>query len=141
MSRLVPDRQREHSTQQRKQALRPLVLVEVDQYLGIARGPQGVPTRIQPMPEGLEVVDFAVEDDPDRAILVGKRLMASLDVDDGEPPKSERCMLVAVDPLIIGPAMNQSLDHLVERAVAEPSAAVRPGRATDPAHGIRPECW
>ena len=44
------------------------------------------------------VVDLAVEDDRDRAVLVVDRLVAGLEVDHPQPLDPERHVAVAVDP-------------------------------------------
>ena len=61
----VPDGDGEHAVQMRE-ALRPFVLVEVDDGLGVAVGAELVARAFQPLPQVPVVVDFAVEDDPDR---------------------------------------------------------------------------
>ena len=61
----------------------------------------------------LDVIeDFAVERDPDRAVLIGHRLPAARDVDDAQTGVSERRPRLAVDPIRIGPAMPQYRDHV-----------------------------
>ncbi len=48
-----------------------------------------VAARLQPRPQRGVVVDLAVEDDPDRAVLVRHRLVAARHVDDGQPAVGE----------------------------------------------------
>ncbi len=45
------------------------------------------------------VVDFAVEDCPDRPVLVAHRLVAGMQVDDGEAPVAEPAEIVGGAPL------------------------------------------
>ena len=55
-----------------------------------------MPARLEPVPQGGEVVDLAVEDGPDGAVLVGQRLMPAGQVDDREPAEPERGVGVAI---------------------------------------------
>ena len=62
-----------------------LFLVEVEDGLGIASRSIAVPARLQAGSKVGVVVDLAVEDDPDVAVLVAHRLFAAGHVDDGQP--------------------------------------------------------
>ena len=83
-SRLIPERDRPLPVEAPEGALAPL-LEGVDDDFGVAAGSE-------PMAEPLELVtqldvveDLAVEDDPQRAVLVRERLLAAGEVDDREP--------------------------------------------------------
>ena len=130
----VPDGQGEHAAEQGEHA-RALVLVEVDEHLGVAVGAEGMSARLEAVAEGGEVVDLAVEDGPDGAVLIGQRLVAAGKVDDGEPTEPERGVCVAVGALIVGPAVHDPVSHRRQGVVVRPAARVSPGRADDPAHG------
>ena len=67
---------------------RSFAFVEVDQYLGIAVGLETMPRRFEPVFQFAKIVDFTVEDDPNRAVFVGKRLFAAGNVDDRKPSMS-----------------------------------------------------
>lgn len=86
----VEHRQGEHSAEPIEELLAPL-LVSVDERLGVAVvGFEPVATGGERLAEALVVVDFAVEDDPDRAVLVGHRLVCLLgQIDDGQPAMPE----------------------------------------------------
>src|SRR2546425_2996161 len=58
----VPDREREHATQP-LHALRAVLLVEMQDRLGVALSGERMSPRDQHAPELAEVVDLAVEDD------------------------------------------------------------------------------
>ena len=93
----VPDREGEHPVQA-LDARGALLLVEVDDRLGVGRGPEAVPARLEPGAQLAVVVDLAVVGDPDRPVLVGHRLMAGgREVDDREPPMAERDALLRTD--------------------------------------------
>ena len=80
----VPKGQGEHAVQMRDE-LRPFLLVEVDDGLGIAMGAKLVAGAFEPAAEVAEVVDFTVENDPDRAVFVREGLLPTCHVDNGKP--------------------------------------------------------
>jgi hypothetical protein len=47
------------------------------------------PACLELAPQVAVVVDLAVEDDPDGAILVADRLLAVVEIDDAQPPHAE----------------------------------------------------
>jgi len=61
------------------------VLVEVNDNLGIRRGAEAMSPRLQLWPELDVVENLAVEDDPQRLILVGYGLRAGGEVNDAQP--------------------------------------------------------
>ena len=98
----VPDCESEHPVE-RRHAARPVLLVVVDDRLGVAAGAKAVPLPLQRRAQGLEVVDLAVVGDDDGAVLVPHRLHAAFDVDDRQPPVAER------HPPGVGPGAGASL--------------------------------
>src|SRR6185436_11995071 len=64
--------------------------------------------------ELLEVVDLAVEDDRDAAVLVVDRLMSGRDVDDAQPPHAEADPRLHERSLIVGPAVAYDLAHVAD---------------------------
>src|SRR5215510_4237403 len=58
-----------------------------------------------------EVVNFAVEDHPNRAVLVADRLAPRGQVDDREPPHSQRDVLFEIEAFVVRPAMNDGRRH------------------------------
>src|SRR5215510_11374269 len=58
-----------------------------------------------------EVVNFAVEDHPNRAVLVADRLAPRSQVDDREPPHSQRDVLFEIEAFVVRPAMNDGRRH------------------------------
>ena len=59
----------------------------------------------------LEIIDFAVEDDRNRAVLVVHRLLAAGGIDDREPAVTERQTRLEVKPLAIRTAMSDRVGH------------------------------
>src|SRR6516225_6154392 len=81
----VPDREGKHPVQVAHH-LRAVALVKVYEHFGVAARRETV-SRGQELPAQLMViVDLAVEDDRDGAVLVGDRLVATGDVDDAQAP-------------------------------------------------------
>ncbi len=72
-----------------RQQARPLVFVEVDQDFRVALGAEAMAAGFQSLPQGAEIIDLAVEDHPQRAVFVGKRLPAAGQVDDRQPPMAQ----------------------------------------------------
>ena len=67
-------------------------------------------SRVERVPAGVElraqlaiVVDLAVEDHPDRAVLVADRLMAAGEIDDAQPAHAERRAISTNIPSSSGP--------------------------------------
>jgi hypothetical protein len=81
-ARRVPQGEGEHSSQARYE-VGPVLLVEVDQNLGVALGAEAV-ARLEVAPQLDVIVDLAVHHDPDRLVLVGQRLGPGLEIDDAE---------------------------------------------------------
>ena len=63
------------------------------------------------------VVDLAVEHRPDRAPLVGDRLVATLHIDHAEPPRADAHagLAVRVDAFVVGPTVPHRLVHRSHR--------------------------
>ena len=132
-ARGIPDRQREHPPEEVEEA-GAFVLVEVDQNLGIARGPESMPPGFEAVAKLGEVVDLAVEDGQDGAVLVGQGLVATGQVDDRQAAKPERDVGVAVRARVVRPAMLEPVGHRPKRVVPQPRIIIEPRRATDSAH-------
>ena len=77
----IPNRKGEHPPQPLHAGI-PIFLIQVDDDFGVRPGPEGMAFREKFLPQFLEVIDFAVEDDPDRLIFIGHRLGTGVQVDD-----------------------------------------------------------
>ena len=90
-------------------------------------GAKDVSARLQVAPQLLEVVDLAVEDHPDRFILIGQRLTPGAQIDNTQPrmpqPHSAATVLRAeigkVFAVLIRPAMRQRQAHTLDIRRAE----------------------
>ena len=86
-------------------------------------------------PQRLEVVDLAVEDDPDRAVLVRHRLPAGrTQVNDAEPSVRQADGPIAVDAGVIRPAMGQHGVHPLQHRALDRPRRVEVQFPADPAH-------
>jgi hypothetical protein len=84
----IPEREREHPAQESNH-LDPVLLVEMDERLGVAVGAEAVPTCAQLGAQLDIIVNLAIEDDVDRSILVRNRLMAAGQIDNAQPADRE----------------------------------------------------
>ena len=71
----------------------------MNQYFGIAAAFKAMAPCLEFVAQGKIVVDLAVEDGPDRAVLVAHRLLAGVKVDNGEAPMAEPTEIVGGAPL------------------------------------------
>src|SRR2546427_12034345 len=86
------------------------------------------------------VVDLAVEDGPDRPVLVAHRLVAGMQVDDGEAPVAEPAEIVGGAPLAFSvrspPADRRQHLPRLKRRDRRGGFRTQPQITGDPAHGI-----
>src|SRR5919198_796167 len=77
-----------------------------------------------------KVVDLAVENDPDGAVLIVNRLMARREVDDAEAPHSEGDLFVNAalhqQPVVVRSAMTDDLTHALQQLASLVEAERRP---------------
>ena len=75
------------------------------------------------------VIDFAVEQDTNRKILVPHRLMAAGDIDDREAAEAEmkRVLGLDVEAVVVGAAMRDRVRHRLQ--VGAGAGADEPGQA------------
>ncbi len=137
----IPDREGEHPAQL-LEALRALLLVEVDDDFRVGVGAEPVPLRDERRAKLLEIVNLAVEDDPDRAVLVRERLVPLGQVNDAQPAVAESDAarsaldfeIAEMEPRVIGPAMRKRIAHARDVRLSEAGRAVQPDDSADAAH-------
>ena len=87
----------------------------MQQHLGIGVRPEPVAARLQARPQLHVVKDLAVEDDPERSILVAERLLAVAQIQDGKPCTAQPDTLIKQDAELIRPAVPDQGQHLTQR--------------------------
>jgi len=138
----VPQRDGELAVEARERLFAPR-LVGVDDHLGVAARAEGVSQSLE-LRAQLEVVeDLSVEDDPERPVLVGERLLAGGKVDDREPGVGQAGALVTVDAELVGAPVMESARHRAQFRRGRPSGrGVKSDDASDPTHARRTlGCW
>ena len=92
-----------------------VVLVEVDDHLGVALRREAVPAAAELGGQLLVVVDLAVQHDDDRAVLVEDRLVAGLEVDDSQPLDAEADAVVEEEAARVWAAVLDHRAHALEQ--------------------------
>ena len=80
------------------------------------------------------VIDLAVENNPDIAILIRQRLMAALYVNDAQPAHGEADILFDEESLVVRPAMDDAAVHLGEHIALHAPLAIREEDSADSTH-------
>ena len=114
-------------------------LVEVRKDLGIATTVEAVTAVAEVPPDALVVEQLTVLCGPDRAVLVGERLVPSLDVDDAQTPHPDCDPGLEDRPPVAGTAMAHRVRHAIEDVRLDdlPRRAGELDDAADSAHGGR----
>ena len=131
---LVPGGEGEHALEVRD-GLDATVLEAVDDDLGVRARREGVPAGGEDPGELAVVVDLAVEDDPDPAVLARHRLVAGREVDDLEPAHREPRGPVHEEALVVGPAVGEPVVHAPQDGGVRAPVGAREDVPDDPAHG------
>ena len=129
----VPHRKREHPAQAAGQAAAPF-LIPVEQDLGVGIRGKRVAALLQSGTQGLVVVNFAVEHDHQRAILIEHRLAAARQINDRQPPMPERRGAVGVAALAVGAAVTDEVRHALHDLFGRRRVLPGRGKADDAAH-------
>ena len=106
----------------------------MDDRFRVAGGLEDVAAPLQVAPQLLVVVDLAVEDDPDGAVLVRDRLEAVAQIDDAEAAHADGDAVADVDALIVGTAVRHDAAHRADLVLTN-GLSVPPDYACDAAHG------
>src|SRR5688572_9880579 len=111
----------------------------MDDRLRVAVGLEDVAGAFEVAAQLPVVVDLAVEDDPDRAVLVRDRLLAAFEIDDAEAPHAERDAFADVDAFLIGAAVHDGPAHPAD-LLLEDRRAVPPHDTGNATHGYFSPC-
>ena len=130
----VPDGEGEHAPQVIDAAW-AVVLVQMNDGLGVALGAEPMAVSHQLAMQFLVVVDLAVEDDPHGPVFVEHRLLSAFEIDDAEAPHAERDTVLDVNALLVGAAMHHHSTHRTD-LVLEDGLVVPADDSSDAAHKI-----
>src|SRR6266853_2264629 len=92
-------------------AIPPILLVEVDDALGVAMRAEGVAQSDELLAKRQVIVDFSIEDDPNGAVLVAEGLVPSGEVHNTQPAHAYAGAVVCVDSVVIRSAMRHDVAH------------------------------
>src|SRR5271156_2002624 len=116
----------------------------MNDYLRVCMGMKPMAARFQTRAQFLEIIDLAVEDEPDGAVFVGHRLTPrSRDVNNGESVVGDSHALrdhgrkKATELETIGAAMTNRLGHPLDRALEFGSVEALSRDSGDSAHMLR----
>ena len=130
----IPDGEGEHAVEPRRD-VDALLLVEMRDHLDVGVGAQHVAACLE-LPRQLGgVVDLAVADHLDRAVLVAERLLAAGNVDDGEPAHPEGDLAMGVLAERVRAAVHHDVAHRAHPRGAGSLSGGESHLAGDPAHG------
>src|SRR5262249_32201466 len=87
------------------------LFVEMHDDFGIGVGVKLVAAGDQFFAQFREIVDFAVEHDPDRLVFVVDGLVSAGEVNDAEPAHAEPGSAAGVDALVVRPAVDDGAAH------------------------------
>jgi len=99
----IPDRKGEHASQV-LYTLSSFVFVQVKDYLGVTIGGKLVVV-LQILSQVPVVVDFSVEDYPQRTIVVAHRLVTATQVNNRQAPVAQADEFIKVGSIVIGAPM------------------------------------
>jgi len=103
------------------ETVQTLLLVCVNNDLGVALTAEAVTGSLQCLAQLAEVVDLAIEDEPHRAVLIGQRLMTCFaQIDDAQPPVAQGDTLAQVMTLVIWSAMRYRRGHPRDQIAIRP---------------------
>ena len=112
----------------------------MDQHFGVRMagsesGAPAVPRLLEDRAEFGVIVDFAVEDDRDRTVVIVHRLFAARDVQNRKPtmPEADAVFSAMKETVAVRAAMGQSVGHRMKSHCIFPA-----GEADDSAHYVWP---
>ena len=108
---LVPDRECEHAAQA-TDALHAVFAIRIENDLAVRMAPEAMAARFELRSKLQEVVDFAVEREPDLTVGRRHRLGAGLaQVDDGQPAMTQAGMIPRPDARSVRSAVGNQIAH------------------------------
>src|SRR5262245_12519284 len=112
LARSIPESEREHPVQALEEPLRSPFLVRMNDDLGVGPRSEAMSGSPELVSQVIEVVDLAVEDDPDRPVLVAHGLVAGRRaVDDAEPSVGKPDARRQPETAIVGTTCQHYIAH------------------------------
>ena len=109
----VPERNGKHAPKPGKDIF-SAIFIEVDNGFGVGARGKNMAVGQQFLPQLGIVVDFAIEEYPDAAVLVGDGLMSSGNVNDTQATVAQTNPTGSEDSIVIGSTMTQGGVHGVD---------------------------
>ena len=106
----IPDSESEHAVEMIEDISPPLPIA-VHNYLGVTVGPKTISQLFKFHSQFFEIVDFAIENDPDCLFGVGHWLMASGKVNDGKATKPQADWTGNKITFVVRAAMSNGIRH------------------------------
>src|ERR1039458_1974584 len=106
----------------------------MDNHLSVGLGFENMPLAQEESAQLTKVVDFSVENDPDSAILIRERLVATAKIDDREPHVTESHLRRQVHPLIIRASMAYGIHHCSDQSGLYAGGLVKNQLSTNSTH-------
>src|SRR6185312_6944533 len=131
----VVQREGEHAAKSLDAIAAPL-LPGMDDHLGVAPCAEAVAGTLEFRNQLLEIVDFAVENDCDRMVLVEHRLLAMGDVDNGEPAVTKADAAIDVESRSVRPAMGKGIGHPHQQRAVDRAGGAEIENAGNAAHAM-----
>ena len=129
----VPQRQREHAAKPAEKRL-AVLFVGVRQHFDVGARVERVPLLLELAADLGEVVDLAVGDHLDGAVLVGERLLPAGEVHDRQPAHRQRDARQLDAALFVRAAVVQRADHVLHFGRGNGPPELRFDDADDAAH-------
>ncbi len=133
---LIPDGEREHPVEAAETLLAE-TLIEVEQHFGVGSTDEVVAGGSEVLGELHVVVDLAVEDDPQIAIVADHGLVTRRrEIDNRQPPRAKADRARDVQPRVIRSPVSEPIAHGHDHRGSH-RRAVGADDAYDAAHGVR----
>src|SRR5258708_2789834 len=97
---------------------------------------KAVAALLEVCPQLGKIVDLAVENHPDRPVLIENGLVPTRQVNDAEAAHPQADTVLDEDSLVIRTSVHDSLAHAVDCAGFNPVVGSRTDNACDSAHGL-----
>ena len=114
--------------------VQPYLFVQMDNHLCVCARLEDMPALLETCAQFLEVVDFAVQNQPNCPIFVGDGLMSARNVQNAEPSHADAGAATRVMANIIGPAMFDHATHAVQERSQQSVGVIKFPYAVDSAH-------